>query len=127
MRPFDPKGQHFRESKAHCLYACPHTLGGYHVFVTLSLGKETIEARCLEPRSHNVWTASISMCHVAAILLKKYEFGEGLESTWRFLGHSLQLDDGGGMIFSTQHIIYFPIQNTTEGVKAYRVHQVRLF
>jgi hypothetical protein len=125
MRPFERKAAHFRESRAHCLYASSHNLGGHKVFVTLNLGKSSIEAHCTEPRKHLSWTANISLFHVAAMLLKKYEFGESVESTWRFLGHSLQLTVESEMVFSTQHIISFPIQNTTEGIKAFRVHHVR--
>jgi hypothetical protein len=124
MIPLKRRGN-LRDTKgAHCLYTCPHHLGTHAVRVSLCVLGDAVEASCIELRQYRKWSAKISFAHLGCMLLRNRNSGGSYEDFWDDLSRGVQLGTDGNLEFLTQHIVSFPIVESSRGYKSYLIHRV---
>ena len=105
------------------LHTCPHRLDLKHVIANVILLDDCIEIRCHEQRTREKWSRKMSFSHVSG-MVQRYQ--NDLAELWELLVQSMQMF-GETLQFSTQHIIYFTVTNSSVGRSAMCIYEVSNF
>ena len=103
------------------LYSAPHPLRPHRIDSSVLLLDDSLTVRCKDRRSGKVWGQRVSVAVVSALAQNYYY---NLRMLWDLLCRSMVFT-GGGVHFSTQHIIHFPLCRSSHGVDSYRIYEVR--
>ncbi len=111
-----------KHSRETLLHSCAHHLESKNVVANVLLLEDCVEIRCYEPRTREIWSQKISLCHVSA-MVQSYHFD--LSILWELLARCMQLF-GDDLSFSTQHIVYYNVVSSSAGQKALHIYEVRI-